>query len=402
MKPMSRWLRPVLLLLAGMVGTMLQSAEPAPAPAADELYGAAKDARGAQFAWQQWPTESPEQKSAREAERWRANDAVVQAAGNFLAAHPADPRRWEVLAMLAGAERKFTGPTAKADEIGWQAFRRETQDRLLNSEGVPDAIWERAMWSEVLRVRRLVEEEQKRAGRADPAPWRAALDRFSARTPRARSLGPFEGHYAEFLLKQEPAAGERHLQALAGSRNPEVAAMSRGKLNALAAAHGPMELKFTAADGREVDLAKLRGKVVIIDFWATWCVPCLKEFPNTKAAYDAYRDQGVEMIGISFDRAPKDPAKPAKSERTREQFLADAAKLGMDWPQYYDGKGWECELGLRYNIVTIPRIWVLNKEGVLQTQFASGRTLWDLLAKLTGHTVPIPPEFQKKSDEATQ
>jgi len=393
MKP----IRTVLFILALALPILGLAATPA-----DDLYAAVAATRKQQYAWQRWPFDTPEQKAARETERWRANEAVVQATGEFLAACPEDLRRWEALSALADAERKFSGPTAKADEISWREFNRATQEKLLNSEGVPDAIWERAMSGEVFRARRVVEEVRKREGQADPAPWRAALDRFAARTPDSRSLGPFEGHYAEFLLKTDPAAGERQLQLLTNSRNPGVAEMGRGKLNALAAARGPMELKFTAADGREVDLAKLRGKVVIIDFWATWCVPCLKEFPNTKAAYAAYRDQGVEMIGISFDHTPNDPAKPLKSDRTKEAFLADAAKLGMTWPQYYDGKGWDCALGRRYNIVTIPRIWVLNKEGVLQTQFAYGRGLWDLLAKLTGHTAPIPPEFQKKSDEESE
>lgn len=386
--------RTVLFLLALALPLLGLAATPA-----DDLYTAVAAARKQQYAWQRWPFDTPELKAAREAERWRANEVVVQAAGEFLAAHPEDPRKWEVLSALVGAARKFNGPTAKADEISWREFQSATQEKLLNSEGVPDAIWERAMKGEVFRAREVVEGARKRDGRADPAAWRQALDRLSARIPGSRSLAPFLGHYFDYLALDDQSQAGKFLQGLTSSTNSHVAMMAQGKLNAMAAASGPMDLNFTAADGREVDLAKLRGKVVIIDFWATWCVPCLKEFPNTKAAYEAYKDRGVEMIGISFDRAPTDPAKPVKSDRTKEQFLADAAKLGMTWPQYFDGKGWECELGRRYNIVSIPRIWVLNKEGVLQTQFAYGRSLRDLLAKLTGHTAPIPAEFQKKSEE---
>jgi len=382
-------LRFITLLLLGFTATS------GSAPSPDELYERVKTARAEQNAWQRWPFETDEQKRLRDVERARANEAVVQAAGEFLAALPEEPRKWEVWSTLMSAERRFTGPLAKADELAWQAMTREIRMRILSSDGVPDPIWERTMLGEVFRARAAVEEEQKRMGAADAAPWRAALDRISGRIPESRMLGAFEGHYAEFLLARDVDGGERFLQSLTGSRNAHVSAMAKGKLNARAALKGPMELVFTAADGRTVDLARYRGKVVIIDFWATWCVPCLKELPNTKAAYEAYKVHGVEMIGISFDHSPKDPAKPQKSDRTKEQFLADAASLGMDWPQYYDGLGWDCELGRRYNIVSIPRVWVLNQEGVLQTQFAHGRQLWELLAKLTGQTIEIPEQFRK-------
>ncbi len=392
--PMKKFvLSVVLAAVAAFVPAAVRAA-----PSADELFAALSAARKDQYAWQHWPRDTAEQKAARDTEHWRTNDAVAQAAGAFLTAFPDDARKWDAWSALAGVERRFAGPLAQADELAWRSMQREVSQRILNSDGVPDRVWERVMRGEVIRVRREVEDEQKRTGRADPAPWRAALDRFQARTPDSTMLGPFEGHYSDFLAKQDPSAAEKHLQALANSRNPKVTVMARGKLNTLAAARGPMDLKFIAADGREVDLAKLRGKVVIIDFWATWCVPCLKELPNTKAAYEAYRKHGAEMIGISFDHTPKDPAKPVTSDRTKEQFLADATKLGMTWPQYFDGKGWDCELGRRYNIVSIPRIWVLNKAGVLQTQFAYGRKLWDLLAKETGHPVEIPAQFQKDNE----
>lgn len=121
----------------------------------------------------------------------------------------------------------------------------------------------------------------------------------------------------------------------------------------------PLPLKFTAVDGRPVDLASLKGKVVLIDFWATWCGPCVKELPNVKATYAKLQLKGFEIIGISFD----------KDKNALTKFTA--AK-GMPWPQYFDGRSWNNMFGRQWGIHSIPTMWLVDKKGNLRDVAARG------------------------------
>jgi thiol-disulfide isomerase/thioredoxin len=130
----------------------------------------------------------------------------------------------------------------------------------------------------------------------------------------------------------------------------------------------PLEMKFTAVDGREVDLSKMRGKVVLIDFWATWCGPCVAELPNVIKAYKELHPKGFEIVGISLD----------SDKAELESFVKER---GMEWPQYFDGKGWQNEISSKYGINSIPAMWLLDKKGmVVSTNARAG--LEEKVAKL--------------------
>jgi thiol-disulfide isomerase/thioredoxin len=112
----------------------------------------------------------------------------------------------------------------------------------------------------------------------------------------------------------------------------------------------PLELKFTAADGRKVDLEKLRGKVVLLDFWATWCPSCRQEVPNVVATYRKYHDEGFEIVGISLDE-------------DKDRMLAFADRNGMVWPQYFDGQRWDNVIATRFGVQEIPLMMLIGKDG---------------------------------------
>jgi thiol-disulfide isomerase/thioredoxin len=112
----------------------------------------------------------------------------------------------------------------------------------------------------------------------------------------------------------------------------------------------PIELKFAAVDGREFDIADYRGKVVLIDFWATWCGPCVAGMPEIIELYKTHHEQGFEIVGISFD----------SDKEALEKFVSEN---DMPWVQFFDGKSWDNEYGRQYGINAIPTMWLVGRDG---------------------------------------
>ncbi|MBN1163762.1 MAG: redoxin domain-containing protein [Candidatus Krumholzibacteriota bacterium] len=130
-----------------------------------------------------------------------------------------------------------------------------------------------------------------------------------------------------------------------------------------------IDFSMQDTEGRMLKLADYRGKVVLVDFWATWCAPCRQEMPNVKKVYSHYHKKGFDIIGVSFDNS-------------RDKLDGYVKENGIEWKQIYDGKGWQTEIGRSYAINSIPSTFLLDREGKIRYKNLRGEELEKSVKKL--------------------
>ena len=130
-----------------------------------------------------------------------------------------------------------------------------------------------------------------------------------------------------------------------------------------------IDFSFISTDEKKISLKDLRGKVVLLDFWASWCGPCVRELPNVKEVYRRFHDRGFEIIGINLDL-------------DKEQFEDFIQEYGITWPQYFDGLGWDNKIAKLYRVTAIPATYLLDDQGIIRAKNVRGEKLAQEVEKL--------------------
>jgi peroxiredoxin len=128
------------------------------------------------------------------------------------------------------------------------------------------------------------------------------------------------------------------------------------------------EFSVKDLEGKPLGLTAMKGKVVLIDFWATWCGPCVAELPHVLKAYEKHHAQGFEIIGISLDKE-------------KAQLTSFLTREKMTWPQHLDGEDPNTSLAAKYGIEGIPATFLLDREGKIIEKNLRGEALEAAVAK---------------------
>ena len=142
-----------------------------------------------------------------------------------------------------------------------------------------------------------------------------------------------------------------------------------------------MEITGKSLDGSDFDWESYRGKVVLVDFWATWCGPCLAEAPNARKHYDIYHDYGFEVVGISLD----------SSKKSLEAYVK---KENVPWANLFqEVTGWKHPIAVKYGIHAIPSVFLVDRDGKVVSLQARGAELGKQLTKLIGPKTMVARDF---------
>lgn len=238
------------------------------------------------------------------------------------------------------AELAYLGEADAEAELKRQAASNDPNEKSLGTLGLAIRDWCNAN------------------GKADEQS--AILDKLQPMTTE-RPTDDNVAHTLIMLQNENPASPElitRLTDLVCTLKSPSALAF-KAKPNQLGK---PLKIVSTTVAGKPLDLEKFKGKVVMIDFWATWCPPCMAELPKVVETYKKYHDEGLELVGISPDH-------------NRQEFVAWLKQHPeVAWPQLCAGIAAWHPLTKQFGVDSIPRVYLIDRAGNLRTMEARGQT----------------------------
>ncbi|QDU35919.1 Thiol-disulfide oxidoreductase ResA [Maioricimonas rarisocia] len=181
----------------------------------------------------------------------------------------------------------------------------------------------------------------------------------------------------------------KYMSARGDDRLAEEVVRFEGAARRLSLPGNTMQVAGTTLEGESFELESLKGKVVLVDFWATWCPPCIAELPHLKKLYEQYHDRGFEIVGITLD----------ENRERLDQFLAQQE---LPWTTLFepdaDKQGWANPNVVRYGVSAIPTAILVDQEGKVVSLRAYGEELDQKLTELLG---PPPADAAATTSSTT-
>lgn len=289
-------------------------------------------------------------KSLRKQRKSEDLEKLVEKSRNFVAAHPEYKRVDEVYYLLGNA-------LVQLDRVedGIQVFEGLIKDR-------PDARYvERCLLELGLAYDKLDKHDE-----ADGAYQKLVNHpKYGSRS---------QAKLAKKILEQERTERKGELPKPLGAQ-PAPGMNPRDWIGKPA-----LDFHVTDLNGEALSLEQYRGQVVLLDFWATWCPPCIAEIPNVKKTYKKYKDQKFQIVGISLDRS-------------KEPLAAYIEKENLTWLHYWDNTG---KIANLYKVVGIPSTFLIDGEGVIRKTNLRGYRLETAVAELVKENLAKPADASTK------
>ena len=236
--------------------------------------------------------------------------------------------------MLLEVEAEILGSPFAPEEAVAAAFRHATS-RILKALETNDA----AIRDAALRA------FDELAGRLPFGP-KVAIDSFPALIATLERLD----------MRSELLA---RLNSMASSGDDRVRTFAEGRLLLLKSWDVPLDFSFDDIAGARIDLREMRGQIVLLQFWASWCAPCREEVPYLRSAYAAYKSRGLHVVGVSLDKLGDGES----YDDARSRVMGFMDENGMDWPNHFDGLWWNNAYAKRLGVRSLPASLLLDREG---------------------------------------
>lgn len=314
----------------------------------------------------------------------------------FWTKYPEDRRRYEWLSItVTSAPRYLVDPAQAAAALA------AGDRRAVRTDAVAAAEWQRRFENELrpAYLEKSGKSARERAGfvlritqnayyngeAGDVSDVIGAIEAYAASGEASDQDIEFFGGLVAALPHSLPAgdvvaAETKIFRALAASNSPTLRLVGSGRQLLASFKTRPFTLAGTALDGRSVDLARMRDKIVFVDMWATSCSGCIAAMPHIKEVYEKYRDQGFEVVGVCFN-----------SEEDRAEVERLMAKMSIPWPQLLQGRTYgpkKSKLWQELGLSGVPVTLLLGHDGTVITNDLGG----DKLEVEVRRALGLPPQ----------